>query len=134
MLRLHMMLIQARDERHHNNTAQFTLSSIFWKVSCYSVKDQVGDPKMKSEMGYEFIPCGAIADASPTKRGVYHSMLEDFAGFPFSKVEVRYENRGTQAIYMGLRNARKAASPSFDFIRISREGASETEGKVFLEK
>lgn len=89
---------------------------------------------MANEFGYELKPFGDMAAPVPHNRGVYHAMLEEFASSPYSGVRVCYGNRGTQAIYMGLRNAKKAASPAFDFIRIRREGASETEGTVLLEK
>ena len=87
-----------------------------------------------NEFGYELLPFGEMAAPVPWKRGVYHAMLEEFAASPYSGVEVRYGDRGTQVVYMGLRNAKKNASPAFDFIRVRREGASEEQGKVLLEK
>lgn len=88
-----------------------------------------------NEFGYELVPVGEVAEPrQKSTRGVYQTMLEEFAASPYIAVEVRYGDRGTQAIYMGLRAAKKATAPAFDGIRIRREGASETEGRVLLEK
>jgi hypothetical protein len=86
--------------------------------------------------GYELIPPPDGTD--PTKaastRGVYKAMLTEFATSPYRSVEVRFGHRDAQAIYMGLRNSKKAEAPLFDSIRIRKEGTSDKSGKVYLER
>lgn len=81
--------------------------------------------------GYVLLPDAASSAPKATK-GAYAAMLKEFAEGPHARVRVQYAERGAQAIYMGLRTAKKI-DDRFADIRIIKRGNMET-GQVFLEK
>jgi len=86
--------------------------------------------------GYELIGLDnpSESSSSSSSRGVYRAMLTEFTRMPNRIAEVRYGDRDVQAIYMGLRNAKKADAPLFDGVTIRKEGTNEKTGTVYLEK